>query len=312
MRNSASKYATKSLDYADRINRAVNFVLNNLERQIRLEEVARVACFSPFHFHRIFRLLIGESLNEFVKRVRLERALAMMSRKNWKTKLQNSLTDIALATGFASSADFSRSFKQRYGVPPSRFDIASYRANQRERWQIVVNGPEEAHRLDRLNPGTNPDGFDVRRRQLPERGVVYMRVLDCFRPGAVFEVASRLIQWAEARGLADGQWLGYMWDDPEITASELCRYDIAVEVDHVPKGPEVSYFRFPAMEVAEVKICGSIELELRALDWLYGTWLPGSGYVPADQPGFEAFIGRPFAHGTDYFEFFIQLPVTRS
>jgi AraC family transcriptional regulator len=65
------------------------------------------------------------------------------------------------------------------------------------------------------------------------------------------------------------------------------------------------------MEVAETKICGSIELELRALDWLYGTWLPQSGYVPAEQPGFEAWIGRPFAHGTDYFEFFIQLPVTR-
>lgn len=285
-------------------------MLNNLERPIRLEQVARVACFSPFHFHRIFRLFIGESLNEFVKRVRLERALAMMSRKNWKTKRHLSLTDIAFATGFNSSADFSRSFKQRYGVPPRRFDIASYRAHRREQWQIDVNGPDEANRLDRLKPGTNPDGFEVCLRRLPERGVAYMRVHDSFRPGAVFQVASQLVRWAEARGLADGQWLGYMWDDPEITASKLCRYDVALEVDHVPKGPEVSYLRFPAMEVAEVKICGSIELELRALDWLYGTWLPGSGYVPAEQPGFEAWIGRPFAHGTDYFEFFIQLPVT--
>ena len=148
-------------------------------------------------------------------------------------------------------------------------------------------------------------------RHLPARGVAYMRVLDCFRPGAVFEVVSRLVQWAEARGVADGQWLGYMWDNPEITASNRCRYDVAVEVGSVPSGPEVSYLRFPEMKVAEVKICGSIELELRALDWLYGTWLPGSGCVPAEQPGFEAWIGRPFAHGTEYFEFFIQLPVTR-
>jgi AraC family transcriptional regulator len=305
------KNATKPLDYADRINRAINFVLHNLQRPIRLEEVARVACFSPFHFHRIFRLLSGEPLNEFVKRVRLERALAMMSRRTWKTKRHLSLTDIAFATGFTSSADFARSFKQRYGVPPSRFDVASYRANRREEWQIAVNGPAEAKLLDRLKPDTNPDNFAVHLRRLPARGVAYMRVLDSFRPGAVFEVASRLVRWAEARGLADGQWLGYMWDDPEITASKLCRYDVAVEVNDVPSGPEVSYLRFPAMEVAEVKICGSIELELRALDWLYGTWLPGSGYVPAEQPGFEAFIGRPFAHGTDYFEFFVQLPVTR-
>ena len=147
-----------------------------------------------------------ESLNEFVKRVRLERALAMMSRKIWKTKRHLSLTDIAFATGFNSSADFARSFKGRYGVLPSRFDIASYRANRREEWQVTVNGAK-VHLLDRLKAGTNPDGFEVAIRHLPARGVAYMRVLDCFRPGAVFEVASRLIQWAEARGVADGQWL---------------------------------------------------------------------------------------------------------
>jgi AraC family transcriptional regulator len=221
------KNATKPLDYADRINRAINFVLNNLAGPIRLEDVARVACFSPFHFHRIFRSLTGEPLNEFIKRVRLERALAMMSRKTWKTKRQLSLTDIAFATGFTSSADFSRSFKHRYGVAPSRFDVASYRANQREEWQIAVNGPVDAKLLDRLKPGTNPDNFEVRLRHLPARSVAYMRVLDSFRPGATFEVIARLVRWAEARGLADNQWLGYMWDDPEITASELCRYDIA-------------------------------------------------------------------------------------
>jgi AraC family transcriptional regulator len=312
LRNSTPKNKTTPLDYADRINRAINFVLNNMDRPIRLEQVARVACFSPFHFHRIFRSLIGESLNEFVKRIRLERALAMMSRKTWKTKRHLSLTDIAFATGFNSSSDFARSFKQRYGVPPSRFDVASYRANRREEWQIEVNGPAEAKLLDRLKPGTNPDNFAVHLRRLPARGVAYVRVLNCFSPGAVFKVASRLVRWAEARGLADGQWLGYMWDDPEITASNLCRYDVAVEVNDVPSDPEVSYLRFPAMEVAEVKICGSIELELRALDWLYGTWLPQSGHVPADHPGFEAWIGRPFAHGTDYFELLIQLPVTSS
>jgi AraC family transcriptional regulator len=45
---------------------------------------------------------------------------------------------------------------------------------------------------------------------------------------------------------------------------------------------------------------------------LYGTWLPGSGYVPDDQPGFEAWIGRPFAHGTEYFEIDAQLPIKRA
>ena len=56
---------------------------------------------------------------------------------------------------------------------------------------------------------------------------------------------------------------------------------------------------------------GTIELELRALDWLFGTWLPNSAYVPADQPCFESWIGRPFAHGFSHFELHAQIPVRR-
>jgi AraC family transcriptional regulator len=63
------------------------------------------------------------------------------------------------------------------------------------------------------------------------------------------------------------------------------------------------------MRVAELVIRGDIQLEVRALDWLYQTWLPNSGYVPDDHPAFEAWIGRPFAHGPSHFELACQLPV---
>jgi hypothetical protein len=49
------------------------------------------------------------------------------------------------------------------------------------------------------------------------------------------------------------------------------------------------------MTVAEVAIRGGLDLELRALQWLYGSWLPRSGFVPDDQPGFEAWVGLVFA-----------------
>ncbi len=63
------------------------------------------------------------------------------------------------------------------------------------------------------------------------------------------------------------------------------------------------------MRVAQITISGGIDLEMRALDWLYGTWLPTSGCVPDNQPGFEAWIGRPFAHGFEHFELNIQIPI---
>jgi len=307
LRNAQKKSGGKSLAYVERVNRAIDFILQNLDESLKLEVVARAACFSPFHFHRIFRLLVGESLNDFVKRVRLERALTQMSRKR-----RASLTDIAFACGFGSSTDFSRCFKERYGVPPSRFDVDSFRLKQREEWELAVIDPQQRNLLKRLPPGTNRDGFTVRLRKLPPRQVAYVRVQNAFGPGAVEHAAERMVQWAEARGLAEGQWLGYMWDDPEIVALERCRYDVGLVVSEMTPEGEIGRIEFPAMQLAEVEVRGGIDLEMRALDWLFGTWLPASGFVPTDQPCFEAWLGRPFAQGKQRFELLLQIPIERA
>ena len=79
--------------YVDRLNRAIDHVTRNLNQPLPLEEVAKAACFSPYHFHRIFRAAIGETLHDFVKRVRLERALYLMSHREHPV-----LTEVALAS----------------------------------------------------------------------------------------------------------------------------------------------------------------------------------------------------------------------
>jgi AraC family transcriptional regulator len=297
---------TPPVDYAARVNRAIDHIVSHLDEPLRLEDVAAVAYFSPFHFHRVFRTLMGETLQRFVKRLRLERALFLMSHQP-----RRSLTEVALACGFSSSSDFTRSFRQRYGVPPSAFDLASWRERKREDLQDTVDASERYHLSPRLEPGENPDGFSVTLRDLPARRVAYVRVLDPFRSDGVVEACERLVAWAEARGAADGQWLGYMWEDPEIVALEDCRYDVAVVLDDVEPDDRVGTFGFPAMRVAEVVIRGGLDLEQRAIDWLFRTWLPTSGYVPDDQPCFEAWIGRPFAHGLEHLELAAHLPVIR-
>ena len=314
--------AEPSADYVQRVNRAIDYILAHLDQPLSLELVAERAGFSPFHFHRIFSGLVGETLNHFIKRVRLERALRMLSFDPRRT-----LTEVAFECGFQSSSDFSRSFKQAYGTPPSEFDLAGFRAQRRGEWQAEITDSDERHRLDPLPPGENPDGFEVALRNQPERSVAYIRVPDPYRPDAVPGAAERLLAWAEARKLADNRWYGYMWDDPELVPHAKCRYDVAVELPAgagpealrptrsggaSETGSEVGHFRFPPMQVAELEIRGPIELEMRAIDWLFKTWLPGSGYVPTDQPAFEAWIGRPFAHGFEHFELLVQLPVQRA
>lgn len=293
-------------DYVERTNRALDYVMRHLAEPLRLEDVARAACFSPFHFHRIFQSLMGETLKQFVKRQRLERALYWMSHAPEK-----SLTEIALDCGFSSSSDFSRNFRKRFGSAPSRFDVQAFRDARRAEFEEVMASQEGGPQLPRLPVGENPDGFTVRIRDLPPRTVAYIRVLDPYRGDGVVEACRRLLAWAEERGLADNQWLGYMWEDPEIVALEECRYDVAVEVDDVKAEGEIGRFEFPAMQVAEIELKGDIQLEQRALDWIFRTWLPQSGYVPDDNPAFEAWAGRPFEHGFEYFELACQLPVKK-
>ena len=73
-----------------------------------------MAGFSDCHFHRIFRSLLGETLVQFITRMRLERALWMMRRA------PASLSQIAIDCGFGSHSNFSRTFKKQYGSSPVR------------------------------------------------------------------------------------------------------------------------------------------------------------------------------------------------
>ena len=290
-------------DYVDRVNRAIDHAVRHLAEPLSLADLARAAHFSPFHFHRIFTALMGETVHAFVKRVRLERALFLMSHQR-----QLSLTEVAERCGFGSSSDFSRSFRARYGVSPRGLDIDRFRD---ERRADLTERLDERHHLAELPAGGNPDEFTVRLRRVPARRVAYVRVFGPYGGGGVLDAAKHLLAWAEARGLADGQWLGYQWEDPETVPLDQCRYDVGLEIpsDCAVDG-EVGTVEFPAMTLAEVDIAGSVELELRALQWLYKTWLPTSGYAPDHQPCFEAWPGRPFAGGGPEIELTVQLAVT--
>jgi AraC family transcriptional regulator len=224
---------------------------------------------------------------------------------------KSSLTEIALACGFSSSSDFSRCFKQRFGVPPSAFDIKRWRESKGAELRATLPESADGLHIDRLPARHNPDGFTVRIRDLPARTVAYIRVGNPYRGNAVARAAERLITWAERLALADGEWLGYQWDNPEIASLENCQYFVAVEAERFVAKGEIGRFRFPPMVVAEVEVRGGLDLELRAFQWLFGSWLPRSGYVPDDHPCFEAWIGRPFAHGFEHFELRAQLPVRR-
>lgn len=102
-----------------RVSRGRDFIESSLSAPVALEEIARAACLSPYHFHRLFRQIFGERPHQYVVRRRLERAAEMLRGSDMP------VTRVCLDTGFESPGSFSTLFRRRYGMAPSQWRIAS-------------------------------------------------------------------------------------------------------------------------------------------------------------------------------------------
>jgi len=103
-------------EYIKRINYVLDFIEKNLEADLSLESLSQKAYYSPYHFHRVFSTIIGEPLNQYVNRKRIERIASIL--------LTNStipIKDLVYTYGFNNESSFSRTFKKHYGISPTKF-----------------------------------------------------------------------------------------------------------------------------------------------------------------------------------------------
>ena len=109
----AAKRESTKRDYYERMLRVLDHIHGHLDEKLTLDGLARVACFSPYHFHYVFRGIVGESLGEYIRRLRLERA--------WHRLLDGArpVTEVALGAGYGSHEAFDRAFKAHFGLTPS-------------------------------------------------------------------------------------------------------------------------------------------------------------------------------------------------
>lgn len=138
-----------NLTYIERVNLAIDYITPRLSQPLSLTRVAKAAMLSPYHFHRVFQGITGETPADFIKRLRLEKAISLMAFSR-----RTSLTSIALSCGFTSSSDFSRSFKQRYTVSPRAFDLTAWRETHAQPLQRIAE-PHAADSLQQPTPTTS-------------------------------------------------------------------------------------------------------------------------------------------------------------
>lgn len=291
--------------YIQRINMVIDHVREHLHDDLSLDILARVAGFSPFHFHRIFKSITEETINDMVVRLRLERAAALL-----RATPSLSLTAAAFECGFKSVAVFSRAFKKQYGLNASHWDRQSPLKNSKN--GQVLDGFRR-YTIEHLSYFGKQDKFAVQIRSLPEQRLAYIRVYDSYSQfSKIGDAYYRLIEWYRQKGgnLDETTLYGMSQDDPEITPLKLCRFDwcLSVPADWQAEG-EISMQTVPACEVAVIRCLGDIGQEDKALQYLFRYWLPRSRYQPANLPGMEIYRRQPIELGWETFDIDCAIPV---
>lgn len=122
------------MDYINELEKAIEYIERNLKSQIHLEDVANVVNISPFHFHRIFKAVVGETLMGYVRTRKLTESLKEILTSDIK------ILDIALTYGFESQESFTRSFKNYFGVTPGKLrkKTAIRKHNGRPKFSVSI------------------------------------------------------------------------------------------------------------------------------------------------------------------------------
>ncbi len=274
-------------DYTERMLRVLVYIQQNLDREITLGEIAGVACFSPYHFHRVFRGMVGETLQAHIRRIRLERAAGHLKMTD------RPVVDIALEAGYESHEAFTRAFHSNIGTAPSDF-----RASHRREYES-----RPPHRV-RFEPGgglnqfvpqdTGGSTMKVSIENVEPIRVAFMRHVGPY--DQVGETWGAICTRLGSMGLmgAGVRMLGVCHDDPDVTPSGKVRYDacISVDDDFRPVG-EIGVQVVEGGDYAVTTHQGPYDRLSESYAKLCGEWLPRSGRTMRSLPCFEVYVNDP-------------------
>ena len=262
--------------YRQRILKVMVYIGDHLDGDLGLEAMARLSCFSPYHFHRIFREQAGEPLGRYVRRLRMERAAARLK------QTQMGVLQIALEAGFEAHESFTRVFREMFGESPSEY---------RKSLGVALGRAAGA--------GIEPRPTGAQIMQVKIETLKPKRIASIRHTGPYPEIGpvfGRLCQWAGPRNLfgPDTQVLGIFYDDPETTPADKLRSQAALTVgDDVEAEGEVTIGELAGGDYAVVRHKGCYSKLIDTYRWVYGQWLPTSGREPGDVPCFEVYHNDP-------------------
>jgi AraC family transcriptional regulator len=274
------------MDYEVCIQRTLDYIEENLQERISLEELAELACFSPFHYHRVFHFLVGESVMDYVRKRRLTHAAIRLLNTDEK------VIDIALDLGFQYQESFNRAFKKFFGVSPRQYRNTTF---------IPISLHQKAYlNMSRFTggismemklvtkPAFNIIGYELKTRNTD--GENNLEIPKFWQHYIQNNLGSKI------PNPLNRNELGLCTDYNMITGEFV--YMIGMEVEEGTPVPEgMSYRSFPEMEYAIFTTPKATEenfVQSIQQTWVevFSKWFPDSGYEHQGSFEFELYDER--------------------
>ena len=298
-------------EYTQRINYVIDHIETNIDGNLSLASLARVAGFSPFHFHRIFAAMLGETPAQFIQRVRLQKAAVQLVNNPKK-----SITEVALDCGFSGSPAFARAFREAFSMSASEWRSGGYERHRNvgkmdsKRGQPTSKIPidsetfsfyidSETQNLVWRMKVKNGNPIQVEVKDMPELHVAYVRHTGPYAGDAALfqDLFQKLMRWAGPRGLLrfpETVVLAVYHDDPDVTNQDKLRVSACITVpEDAAVDGEVGKMTVPGGKFAVARFELSPDQYGDAWDFVFGKWLPESGYQPDDRLCYELYHGGP-------------------
>jgi AraC family transcriptional regulator len=287
--------------YQRHVHRAVNYLALHLDRDVELDELAQIAGFSRFHFHRLFRAVMGEPVFHLRRRLRIEQAASQLL-----VRSDVPVADIAHDCGFKSSADFARVFRLHFGrsarewraddfwwFNEGRWDWRSEKyAHARPAEVEPASGPSIAQLKQARHGKRFEQVGNIRVCRLPDFRVAYLRQIGPYQAGLTLSAWQRFSRWAAMHGMVSADSVGVLLphDNQYIVAPEHFRLDagMIVDRDYVPD-ELLDTYDVPGNDYLVAEFTGRLEDDLLASEYLWQHWIPSHALEQAHGPVFRRF-----------------------
>jgi AraC family transcriptional regulator len=211
--------------------------------------------------------------------------------------------------GFSSPSIFARAFKHYFGVAPSSYRSKGKIENSKICKELL---PLNTY-LCEMSDEELKTKFPIEIRELPQRQIAYIRVLDSFREGVVLKAFEELTGWAKKMNLFRTEtFFGMSVDDPLITPKEKYRYEVCITIPanlKIASNEGIETTILPRCKYAVAAASGNINLVATATNYLYNNWLINSPFEPDHQPGLEVFLDKENICNWSHFDLELCVPI---